>query len=243
MGCRGSRACTRRKREPAATEPADRRTRGKRTRGKPAPGGKPAPAVRVRQRPPDTFRGLSTCRGPRPPNEAWTTLREAKTTGFGLVNTQRWSRDRQRRVLLSVGSNGATRGSLDLRCVLRRSKPVVWSQRESSAPYLVGADPRRRCDDRKRLRCWPVHVPRPHVSPGPTFARPHVSPRSYVRARTFHRVLRSPSRALSARPPPPPSPAPSCRSRSGRGRTARSARAPCPWRSAAPSSHRRSARP
>jgi hypothetical protein len=55
-----------------------------------------------------------------------------------------------RRRQAASATNGRRRWPFDLRPVFRRSKPVVWSRRESPSPYLVGADPRQRCDDRKR---------------------------------------------------------------------------------------------
>ena len=51
----------------------------------------------------------------------------------------------------AVACERAPPWSFDLRCVFRRPKPVVLSlPRVVVRPHLVGADPRQRCDDRKR---------------------------------------------------------------------------------------------
>ena len=53
------------------------------------------PSSRTQRRPPGTFRRLTTCRGSSTTKSGADDSRQAKTTGFGLVNTQRRSKDRQ----------------------------------------------------------------------------------------------------------------------------------------------------
>ncbi|MDX6565161.1 MAG: hypothetical protein QOE10_823, partial [Gaiellales bacterium] len=51
------------------------------------------PAPRTQRRPPGTFRRLTTCRGSSTTKSGADDSRHAKTTGFGLVNTQRRPKD------------------------------------------------------------------------------------------------------------------------------------------------------
>ena len=59
--------------------------------------GKFEPALRTRRRAPGTFRRLTTCRGSSTTKSGADDSRQATTTGFGFVNTQRRSNDQKRR--------------------------------------------------------------------------------------------------------------------------------------------------
>jgi hypothetical protein len=128
------------------------------------------------------FDGCQRVEGPRPPNDPETTLGTPKTTGIGFVNTQRRSKDRQvakrRTALEATGATngrcrqaastsiGCRRRSFDLRCVFRRSIPVVWSRRESSFALFGRSDPKQRTTGILTVR-WTRPAPVPSLAGQP----------------------------------------------------------------------------